>query len=77
MCFVEYDAAIKNKEFMKFLEEWIDLEDIIMIEVTQSQKDTCDMHPLIYAQEKNCWIFWQNYVQFTEELPDRFPDLLY
>ena len=44
---MEYYAAIKNNEFMKFLEEWIDLEDIIMIEVTQSQKDTCDMHPLI------------------------------
>ena len=44
---MEYYAAIKNKEFMKFLEEWIDLEDIIMIVVTQSQKDTCDMHPLI------------------------------
>ena len=44
---MEYYAAIKNKEFMKFLEEWIELEDIIMIEVTQSQKDTCDMHPLI------------------------------
>ena len=44
---MEFYAAIKNKEFMKFLEEWIELEDIIMIEVTQSQKDTCDMHPLI------------------------------
>ena len=44
---MEYDAAIKHKEFVKFLEEWIDLDDIIMIEVTQSQKDTCDMHRLI------------------------------
>ena len=32
---------------MKILEEWIDVEDIIMIEVTQSQKGTCDMYPLI------------------------------
>jgi hypothetical protein len=26
---MEYYAAIKNNEFMKFLDKWIDLEDII------------------------------------------------
>jgi hypothetical protein len=35
---MEYYSAIKNKEFMKFLGKWMDLEGIILSEVTQSQK---------------------------------------
>ena len=34
----EYYSAIKNNEFMKFLGKQMDLEDIILSEVTQSQK---------------------------------------
>jgi hypothetical protein len=34
---MEY-SAIKNNEYMKFLGKWIYLEDIILSEVTQSQK---------------------------------------
>jgi hypothetical protein len=36
--------AIKNNEFMKFLDKWMDLEDIILSEITQSQKNTHYMH---------------------------------
>jgi hypothetical protein len=43
---MEY-SAIKNNEFMKFLGKWMDLKDIILSEVTQSQKNTHDMHSLI------------------------------
>ena len=43
----EVYTAIKNNEFMKFLDKWMDLEDIILSEVTQSQKNTHDMHSLI------------------------------
>ena len=43
---MEYYTAIKNV-FMKFLGKWMDLEDIILSEVTQSQKNTHDMHSLI------------------------------
>jgi hypothetical protein len=32
---------------MKFLEKWMDLVDIILSEVTQSQKNTGDMHSMI------------------------------
>ena len=39
-----YYSVIKNKEFMKFLGKWMDLEDIILTEVTQSQKNTHDIH---------------------------------
>ena len=44
---MEYYAAIKKKEFMKFLGKWMDLEDIILSKVTQSQKNTHDTHSLI------------------------------
>jgi hypothetical protein len=50
MCYIytmEYFSAIKNNEFMKFLCKWMDLEDIILSEVIQSQKNTHDMHSLI------------------------------
>jgi hypothetical protein len=39
-------SAIKNNEFIKFLGKWMDLEDIILREVAQSQKNTHDMHQL-------------------------------
>jgi hypothetical protein len=43
---MEYYSAIKNNEFMKFLGKWMDLEDIILNEVTQSQKNSHEMHSL-------------------------------
>jgi hypothetical protein len=43
----EYYSAIKNNEFMKFSDNWIELENIILSEVTQSQKNTHVMHSLI------------------------------
>ena len=33
---MEYYSAIKKNEFMKFLAKWMDLEGIILSEVTQS-----------------------------------------
>jgi hypothetical protein len=44
---MEYYSAIKKNEFMKFLGKWIDLEDIILSEVTQSQKNSHDIPSLI------------------------------
>jgi hypothetical protein len=44
---MEYYSAIKTHEFMKFLGKWIELENIILSEVTQSQKNTHGMHSLI------------------------------
>ena len=38
ICTMEYYSAIKNNEFMKLLGKWMYLEDIILSEVTQSQK---------------------------------------
>jgi hypothetical protein len=44
---MEYYSAIKNNEFMKFLGKWMELQNIILGEVTQSQKNTHGMHLLI------------------------------
>jgi hypothetical protein len=44
---MEYYSAIKKNEFMTFLGKWMDLEGIIMCEVTQSQKNSHDMYSLI------------------------------
>jgi hypothetical protein len=44
---MEYFSAINNNEFMNFLGKWMYLVDIILNEVTQSQKNLLDMHSLI------------------------------
>jgi hypothetical protein len=36
----------KNNDFMKFTGKWMELESIILNEVTQSQKNTHGMHTL-------------------------------
>jgi len=37
---MEYYSAIKNNDFMKSIGKWVELENIILSEVTQSQKNT-------------------------------------
>lgn len=44
---MEYYSAIKNNDFMKFIGKWMELENIILSEVTQSQKNIHGMHSLI------------------------------
>jgi hypothetical protein len=44
---MEYNSAIKKNEFVKFLGKWLNLEGIILSEVTQSQKNSNDMYSLI------------------------------
>jgi hypothetical protein len=44
---MKYYSAIKKNGFMKFLGKWMDLEGIILSEVTQSQKNSHDMYSLI------------------------------
>ena len=40
-------SAMKRNEFMKSLGKWLDLEGIILSEVTHLQKNLNDMHSLI------------------------------
>jgi hypothetical protein len=44
---MEYYLAIKKDNFMRFTGKWIELVDIILSEVTQSQKNTCGMCSLV------------------------------
>jgi hypothetical protein len=44
---MEYYSAIKNNDFMKFEDKRMELKNIILNEVTQSQKNTHGMHSLI------------------------------
>jgi hypothetical protein len=44
---MEYYTTIKSEKFMKFLGKWMELENIILSEVTQLQKNTQYMNPLI------------------------------
>ena len=44
---MEYYSAIRNNEFMKFLGKGMELENILLSEVTQSQKMNHGMYSLI------------------------------
>ena len=47
ICIMEYYSAIKKNETMPFAATWIDLEIIIVSEVSQSEKDKYDMMSFI------------------------------
>jgi len=50
MCYIYtmvYYSAMKNKDFMKLIGKWNELENIILSEVTQSKKNPLGMHSLI------------------------------
>ena len=63
ICTVEYYSAIKNNDFMKFAGKWIDLENIILSELTQSQKNIHGMYSLISGYETKS-------VEYTIQLTD-------
>ena len=44
---MEYYSAIKNKDILSFVGKWMELENIILSEVTQTQKDMHGMYSLI------------------------------
>jgi hypothetical protein len=44
---MEYYLAIENNDFMKFLSKWMEIENAIVSEVTQTQKEIHGMHSLI------------------------------
>ena len=46
---MEYYSAIEKNEIMPFAETWMDLEIIILNEVSQKEKDKYHMISLIYG----------------------------
>ena len=45
---VEYYLGIKKKKIVPFAKAWMDLENIMLSEISQSEKDKCRMISLIY-----------------------------
>jgi hypothetical protein len=44
---MEYCSVTKNEDFQSFAGKWIELENIILSEVTQTQKDMHGIYSLI------------------------------
>ena len=44
---MEYYSAMKNKNIMNFADKWMELENITLSTVTQSQNDMYGMYSLI------------------------------
>jgi hypothetical protein len=44
---MEYYSAIKNENILSFAGKWMEIENIILNEVTQTQKDIHGMYSLI------------------------------
>jgi hypothetical protein len=44
---MEYYLAVKNNDFMKFTGKWMELENIVLNDITYTQKNIHDMYSLI------------------------------
>ena len=47
---MEYYSAIKNKDILSFAGKWMELENIILSEVTQTQKEMHGMYSLMISE---------------------------
>jgi hypothetical protein len=41
---MEYYSAIKNEDIMSFVGKWMELENLILSEITQTQKNMHDIY---------------------------------
>ena len=46
---MEYYSAVKKKKMLSFVTVWMDLENIMLSEISQSEKDKYHMISLIYG----------------------------
>jgi hypothetical protein len=44
---MEYNSAIRNEDILNFASKWMELENIILSEVTLTKKDMYGMYSLI------------------------------
>ena len=44
---MEYYSAIRKKQILPFATTWMELEDIMLSEISQAEKDKCQMISLI------------------------------
>jgi hypothetical protein len=57
---MEYYSAITNGDFMKFLGKWMELENIILSEVNQSQKNTLITDKLILGEKNSDYPYYNS-----------------
>ena len=50
---MEYDSAIKKKEVMPFAATWMDLEGIMLSEISQRKKNTVWYHLHVESKKHN------------------------
>ena len=50
---MKYYSVTKNEDILSFSGKWIELENVILSEVTQTQKDMHGMYSLISGYKKN------------------------
>jgi hypothetical protein len=60
---MEYYSVIKNKDIQTFAGKWMELENIILSEITQTKKDMHGMYSLISAywpkrKKKNVYVLF-------------------
>jgi hypothetical protein len=65
---MEYYSADKKNEFMKFLGKWMDLQGIILSEVTQSQKNSHDMYSLMSGYYHRNLLYPRYKIQFAKRM---------
>ena len=46
---LEYYSAVKNKDFLKFAGKWMEIENTILNEVSQTQIEEHGMYSLIFG----------------------------
>jgi hypothetical protein len=44
---MEYNSTIKNKDIIKFVVKWMELENVILSKVTQTLKNMINMYSLL------------------------------
>ena len=68
-----YYSVIKNKNIMSFSGKWMELDNIILSEVTQTQKDMHSMSSLVtgYTSKSTEYLgyYLQNFRSLTTKIP--------
>ena len=54
---MEYYSPIEKKKIMSFAAPWMNLESVILSEVSQTEKEKYHIHPL-YVESKKTWYKW-------------------